>query len=118
MTPSKKAITAVYFAFTSLSTVGFGDYVPRSNLERIVATIMLVFGVSIFSFIMNEFVNMITVIQNFQSDFDESDNLNKFFGVLEKYNNNHPINLDLKRKIESHFNYKWKSDKSMAITES
>lgn len=85
---TERSIITVYYAFTSLSTVGFGDYVPKNNTERLIASAMLVFGVSIFSYIMSEFVNMIKVIQNFYSDFDEGDNLNKFFVVLEKYNNN------------------------------
>jgi len=38
----------MYFSFTSLSTVGFGDYHPRSNSERLIGAAMLVFGVAIF----------------------------------------------------------------------
>ena len=52
MTPAEQTIVATYFAFTSLSTVGFGDYHPRSDLERVVGAIMLCFGVAIFGFAM------------------------------------------------------------------
>ena len=38
--------------FTSLSTVGFGDYHPRSDLERLLCSAILIFGVSIFSYVM------------------------------------------------------------------
>lgn len=31
-------IISIYFAFTSLSTVGFGDYAPRSNIERLLGS--------------------------------------------------------------------------------
>jgi len=48
-----------YFAFTSLSTVGFGDYVPRSNLERAVGAFMLLSGVAIFSYIMGNFIQIL-----------------------------------------------------------
>jgi len=48
-----------YFAFTSLSTVGFGDYAPISNLERAVGAFMLLSGVAIFSYIMGNFIEMI-----------------------------------------------------------
>ena len=37
-----------YYMFTSLTTVGFGDLAPRSNLERIFITITLLFGELIF----------------------------------------------------------------------
>ena len=58
----KRSLVTVYFAFTSLSTVGFGDFVPKSNFERLMAVNLLIFGVSIFSYIMGEFVSMIKVI--------------------------------------------------------
>ena len=44
---------ALYFAFTSLSTVGFGDFHPRSDTERLVGAAMLTFGVAIFSLVMS-----------------------------------------------------------------
>ena len=44
-----------YFSFTSLTTVGFGDYAPKHNVEQIFCAGMLLFGVLIFSFIMGEY---------------------------------------------------------------
>ena len=49
----------VYFAFTSLSTVGFGDFCPRGDVERILGSMLLLFGVAIFSYIMSKFIAMI-----------------------------------------------------------
>ena len=43
--------TLLYFTFTSLSTVGLGDYHPRSNYERAVGAFLLLFGVAITSFV-------------------------------------------------------------------
>lgn len=44
-------ITLTYFSFTTLSTVGLGDLHPRSNIERLVGTVMMLFGVVLASFI-------------------------------------------------------------------
>jgi hypothetical protein len=52
----KNQIISIYFAFTSLSTVGFGDYAPRGNIERMIGSFILVLGVSIFSYIMGNFI--------------------------------------------------------------
>lgn len=41
-----------YFAFTSLSTVGLGDYHPRSDLERAIGAFALLFGVTVTSYVM------------------------------------------------------------------
>jgi hypothetical protein len=63
-------VTAVYFAITSLATIGFGDYCPRSNLERCLGAIMLLFGVSIFSLCMGKFLEMLHQIKEFNSSLD------------------------------------------------
>jgi hypothetical protein len=52
-------VTALYFSFTTLSTVGFGDKVPRTDDERILGIFILVFGVAIFSIIMGSFVEIL-----------------------------------------------------------
>jgi hypothetical protein len=43
-----------YFAFTTLLTIGFGDYYPESIEERAIFTVVFIGGVSLFSFIMGE----------------------------------------------------------------
>ena len=48
-----------YFSFTSLTTVGFGDFHPESDAERLYIAFGLLIGVSIFSYIMTEFIEMI-----------------------------------------------------------
>ena len=48
----ERAIITTYFAMTSLSTVGFGDYYPISDEERIVYSFVLLFGVALFSLFM------------------------------------------------------------------
>tara|TARA_B110000285_G_scaffold233994_1_gene309465 strand:- start:201 stop:623 length:423 start_codon:yes stop_codon:yes gene_type:complete len=52
----KNQIISIYFAFTSLSTVGFGDFAPRGNIERMIGSFILVLGVAIFSYIMGNFI--------------------------------------------------------------
>ena len=56
------AITAaiLYFSFTSLSTVGFGDYHPTNDIERLIGAFILLFGVAIFSIVMGNFTDILT----------------------------------------------------------
>lgn len=86
----------VYYAFTSLSTVGFGDLHPRSNSERLVCSFILLFGVAIFSYIMSIFIEILDQYKNLNADLDEGDDLSKFFGLLRRFNDNVPIKLQLK----------------------
>ena len=42
---------AMYYSLTTLSTVGFGDIYPVTNAERLLSGILMLSGVSIFSYI-------------------------------------------------------------------
>ena len=39
-------VLMMYFAYTTLSTVGFGDLNPRSDFERLVTIVIFIVGVS------------------------------------------------------------------------
>mmetsp|Transcript_25788 Transcript_25788/g.39643 ORF Transcript_25788/g.39643 Transcript_25788/m.39643 type:complete len:81 (-) Transcript_25788:231-473(-) len=55
-----RSIALTYFVFTSLSTVGLGDFHPVSDIERVAGAIMLLFGVMMTSFVMENFSSMIS----------------------------------------------------------
>lgn len=49
---SRRLIICCYFVMTTLSTVGYGDYTPLSYLEKILAILIMVMGICLFSYIM------------------------------------------------------------------
>ena len=49
------------------------------------------------------------------ADIDEGEELQKFFGLLRAFNNDVPINVSLKARIEAHLEYKWRNDRNSAI---
>ena len=95
----RMCLMGMYFSFTSLSTVGFGDYHPRSNLERLVTSLILLLGVSVFSYILGNFVEIMGTLQELNKDLDEGDELTKFFQVIKRFNGNKNINKRLTDKI-------------------
>lgn len=48
-------VISLYFALTMLSTVGYGDMFPISNIEMIVGVALMMIGVSVFSIVMGQF---------------------------------------------------------------
>ena len=48
-------LTLAYFSFTTLSTVGFGDYYAITNGERLWMIIIMLGGIMCFSYIMGLF---------------------------------------------------------------
>lgn len=115
-TSGKRAIIMTYFAITSLSTVGFGDYNPRSNIERIFICFVLVIGVAIFSYFMCNFTQIIQEMGEIESTFSDGDNLTKFFGTIKRFNANQDNDHDLMLRIEEFFEYKWAMDCNLAIS--
>ena len=107
----------MYFAFTSLSTVGLGDYFPRSNLERSLGTVYLLFGVMITSYIIESLNIMLNKIRFANKSYEESDKLSLFFGTLVKFNENKPLPEDFQAKVEKYFEYRWENNKTNAISE-
>jgi len=109
-------LIVTYFAFTTLSTVGFGDFHPRSDAERAVCAIILLVGVAIFSYIMGNFIEILISIQDLNADFDDGENLSKWFGLIKRFNSSRSISIELKLKIEEYFDYRWINDKNQAVS--
>ena len=105
-------VTVTYFMFTSLSTVGLGDLYPRSDLERIVGAFILLFGVMITSFVMDNFSAMLHQIKNFNLSFEDSRRLSLFLGTLKRFNGNTNLPEKLVDKIEKYFKYRWERNKA------
>ena len=110
-------IISSYFAFTSLSTVGFGDYHPRGNIERFVTAFILLFGVAIFSYIMGNFIDILAEFKEFNKDIGDGDSLSQFFGTMKYFNGQKMIEDSLKRQIEDLFEYRWRTDRLAAFKE-
>ena len=91
----KVLILANYFAFTSLTTVGFGDFHPRGNIERITGAFILLIGVALFSYVMGNFIEIIQEMKIFAADLEDADNLAKFFGTMKHFNTSVPMKTQL-----------------------
>lgn len=106
------ALTYYYFTLTSFSTVGFGDYAPVSNFERPLGAVFLLLGVNIFSFYMNVYGEILEDFGKLDVDFDDSDELNKFWVTIDKFNHRLSIDKDLKERITNFLKYCWVNDRN------
>ena len=95
-------IKFMYYSFTTLTTVGFGDLHPRSNIERLFIAFVMLLGVAIFSLFMSDFIDIVTETILPPSDGDE-DNLARFFEVIKSFNKHRDIHYELKSQIENYF---------------
>ena len=67
------SLSMMYWAFTTLSTVGLGDYYPMSNYERGLSSVGFLMGVAVFSYIMGNFAEIIQFILEVDSDLEEGE---------------------------------------------
>ena len=79
---AERVIVTTYFAITSLSTVGFGDYYPVNDEERLAMSFVLLFGVMLFSIFMTWLIEMIDKFKSFDDDFNQDADLAKFLVML------------------------------------
>ena len=81
------SLKVVYFAFTSLSSVGLGDLHPKSDIERLLTAFILLFGVAIFSYIMG---NLLEIFKNYAAKMgivDRKGELDHWIISLQRFTN-------------------------------
>ena len=85
-TSSNRVLTFYYFTFTTLSSVGLGDLVPKSNVERMVGSFIMLLGVAMYSYVQNQFLKMANQLKNFDLNQDENTHFQKFINIFAKFN--------------------------------
>ena len=105
-------VVSCYYALTTLSTVGYGDYFPVSNMERIIAVIIMLCGVAFFSYIMGNFIEIISNYEQKMGVVDKSADLHNWLILLTRFTNN-PSGLPkpIIDQIEENFSYYWAQDR-------
>jgi hypothetical protein len=51
-----KLVLCLYFMLTTLSTVGYGDFFPQAISEKLLGSLVMIIGSSIFSMVMSSFI--------------------------------------------------------------
>ena len=81
---------------TSLSTVGFGDYYPVNDYERILGSIILLSGVTVFSYIMMKLADMIINFNELTAgESNDESLLEDFFLMIKKFNSGMPLKAEI-----------------------
>lgn len=106
-----KIVSMAYFALTTLSTVGYGDLYPVSQLERIITVIVMLGGVAFFSYIMGNFIEIIANYEQKLGLGDKSDDLEYFLISMQRFTNNTPITRQMMETVYLHQQYFWANDR-------
>jgi hypothetical protein len=105
-----------YYALTTLSTVGYGDFLPRNSPEKLMMSVVLLVGVTIFSLIMNKLMD---VLKDFKemgyTEGTSPRDLAKWIVLLAKINSGKPLAKDLVASIEDFFDFYWSNDRMRTL---
>jgi hypothetical protein len=102
-----KNIIGMYFAFTTISTVGFGDYYPIRDSERAIWAPILLSGVALFSYFMGYLLEMLIKVKDLDKDFENEEELERFFGLLKHFNKGRSVDPKLHQDIVNNCKLIW-----------
>lgn len=110
-TEMERCVAMLYFAVTTLATVGFGDFHPHTSAERAIIAVVLLTGVLIFSLMMGVFVEILQHYRTLTAENEDSINLARFFGLMQKFNKGQHWRKQMIEQYEQYFTYLWSLDK-------
>jgi hypothetical protein len=102
---TSKIIISCYFALTTLSTVGYGDFYPISSLEMITTVVVMMLGVAFFSYIMGNFIEIMGNQEKKMGAVDKSEDFNVWLTGLTRFTMNQPLPNSLHERLLSDMNY-------------
>jgi len=111
-----RLIICCYFALTTLSTVGYGDFHPISEVEMLFGIVVMIIGVAFFSYIMGSFIEIISNYDKKMGTEDKGRELHNWMTLLTRFTNNKPLPRSLINQIDSHFANYWAQDRLACIS--
>lgn len=85
------SIAMQYYSFTTMSTVGLGDFNPKSDAERLACSLVMLCGVSITTLLIYSLESSSKEIKEYIEKNNDLRQLGLFFSTLKKFNNDSPL---------------------------
>ena len=103
-------IDGAYWAFSTLTTVGYGDVTSFTNIERVVSVIVMLLGVSFYAFTIS---NLSSIMANLDS---ESNNFQRKVEALDEFSRENGLNKELYLRLRRYFEYSYYTNANSSLT--
>ncbi len=97
-----KYIKALYWAVTTLTTVGYGDIVPKGNLQIIYTMFVQILGVGLYTYMVGNIAGMLSKSDPARAQYLE--NIEKLSALIHY----RKMPYDLQRRIRDYYLFMWK----------
>lgn len=98
-------VRAIYWTFTTLTTVGYGDIAAKTPWQMLYACVVQVCGVGVFGFILSNVASLLS--RSDAAREHHMDNLDR----IETFMRTHDTPGDLRAKIRAYYHYMWTNKK-------
>ena len=102
-----------YFIFSTLMTVGYGDFHATNTYEMGFCVILVIVGPTWFAFSMGRAIRIINCMKKLSGTENKMQDLNMWISHIERKNKVIPPNL--REKIHEHFLHFWRNDRLGSI---
>lgn len=111
-------IKVVYYTFTTMSTVGFGDMKPLNSAERILCAAAMISSVALCSLVISMFLEIFESLKKIDCEFGDLDELNMFINcICKEFNRSQYLPTHIEENIIDFFNYRWNHDKLQCVND-
>ncbi len=107
----RRLIISSYYALTTLSTLGYGDFYPLTDREVLLAVIYIFAGAAFFAYIMGSFIEIISNYHRKMGSIDRITPLRNWMTMMLRFTGDKPLSKTLSKQIETHFQYFWQFDR-------
>jgi hypothetical protein len=99
MTPPEQYVASLYWSFTTMTTLGYGDITPQNTAERIFAMCCMLFGAIVFGYVIGSLSSL--------SEASHVEDLEKaaIRGDVKEFCKSHRLTPELNWKIRKLINY-------------
>ena len=111
----EKMIKTWYFIYTTLMTVGYGDYYATNMYEMGLCILLLILGPAWYAYAMSSAITALKQLEDIKGNTDIISDVDTWLSTLDIHYRELPV--DLKDSIISHFLYYFKNDRAGALAE-
>lgn len=105
--PVDDMINAMYWAVTTLTTVGYGDLTPETNKEKIYTMVIMFMGVGMYGYIIGNIASLLS-----RWDAAKRDHMEKLERIIS-FMKHKKIPAQTQKRVRHYFFYLWETNQSI-----